>query len=332
MAFPASLTLVTVQIQLDALPNGGGPGTLQFVSPRTRPLQGTSLVPPIDETVAIGINGSGTIDLPAVDASGWAPQGWAYTVLGRTATGSFRGTLQLFAADDTVDLHERIQIDGAATAGTTYATLAQLTTGLAGKADTGHTHTASQVTDFAAAADIRIRLASPRIVDAGEYVLDRGQITASSPLESGTLFLTHFTAAATETITTLRTGTGGSGTVATSSTHAWIGILNWDGTNYTPAASSVDDPTRWTAEFATYDTPLQSSWAKTAGQRYALFLLWIGSGQPPSLAAGGGWYQDSLIEPRSNALLFSQTAPPNGSLSGAFFGPDSRRFQALMKR
>lgn len=184
--------------------------------------------------------------------------------------------------------------------------------------------------------------ANPRVVDEGEYVLDRGDVITASPSLTGTLYVTHFTAAVTETIQTIRTGTGGSGSVAVGSEHAWIGVLRWDGTNYVPEVVSVDDPTRWTAEFATYDTQL---WAwdhagepgfegfdKVAGQDYAEFRLWIGSGQPPSLAAGGGWYQDSLVPPRTNGQLFNQTQPPAAPLPGAFFGPDSRRFQALLSR
>ena len=124
MAFP--ITLVNVHIKLDAFPGGGGPGSVQFIGPRARPLLGTSLVPPIDKTVEVGATGEATIGLPPVDAVGWVPQNWRYTVVVRTATGSVYGSLQLFVADTTVELHERLQVDGAATSGVTYATLAQL--------------------------------------------------------------------------------------------------------------------------------------------------------------------------------------------------------------
>ena len=174
-----------------------------------------------------------------------------------------------------------------------------------------------------------------RLLTSGESVLRRGDINTNSPLESGsalngTMFMTHFRAARSEAITKIRTGTGGAGTVATSAVHAWIGVVGWDGTNYNPITSSVDDPTRWTAQFATYDTPLQATFNKVKGVDYAMFLLWIGTGQAPSLPAAGGWYQDSLTAPRTNALIFSQTQPPAAPLSGAFFGPDNRRFQGLM--
>lgn len=182
-----------------------------------------------------------------------------------------------------------------------------------------------------------------RLVDSGEYVLPRGDITLATPATAFNLWATHFTAARTETIMTLQTGTGGSGTVATSATNAWVGVLDWDGAQYTKNVVSVDDPTLWTAEFATYDTPVFAAGAdglatgtqgfrKVAGRRYAFFVLWCGSGQEPALPAGGGFYQDSLVSPRVNAWIGSQTAPPSGALLAEWFAPDSRRFQALMKR
>jgi hypothetical protein len=187
-------------------------------------------------------------------------------------------------------------------------------------------------------------VARQRLVSSGEYVLPRGEIVQSTPATTGNLWVTHFTAARTETVTSAVTGTGGSGTVAVSATHAWVGILDWDGTQYLPNAVSADDPTLWTAQFQTYETPLFAAsgagtantgspgFRKIAGRQYAFFVLWIGGGQAPSLPAGGGWYSDSTIEPRINAWIGSQTGPPASAYQGAWFAPDSRRFQALLKR
>lgn len=190
-----------------------------------------------------------------------------------------------------------------------------------------------------------MRAPDPRVVDAGEYVLPRGEIIASSPATTGNLWVTHFTAARTETIMSVQTGTGGSGTVAVDAEHAWVGVMSWDGAQYLPLAVSVDDPTRWTAEFQSYDTDLfaatpvsgvanESSpgFLKVAGRDYAFWVLWIGTGQAPSLPAGGGWYQDSTVEPRTNAWIGSQTGPPAAAYLAGWFAPDSRRFQSLLKR
>jgi hypothetical protein len=169
-----------------------------------------------------------------------------------------------------------------------------------------------------------------RSLTSGETVIRRGDIITSSLVDSGTLFVTHFQAQKSESITKFHTATGGSTAVAVGGTHAWVGVLAWDGTNYTPLVQSADTPSLWSAQFTSYDTPLTSTFAKVKGTQYAAFMLWIGSGQVPSLPAGGGWYADSLTAPRTNGVLFGQTAPPSGSLPGSFFGPDSRRFQGVM--
>lgn len=71
-----------------------------------------------------------------------------------------------------VDLSPYLTIENAAnlylrkdTAGTTYATKTELTTGLAGKANSSHTHTASQVTDFTT--QVQSLINSSRITDYG---------------------------------------------------------------------------------------------------------------------------------------------------------------------
>lgn len=337
MPFPASLTLITVEVRSDLLPGGGSTGWARLRYD-LQPLTGAaadSIVAYVDEREDFAADGTCTLQVPATNATGWTPQDFAYEVTVCSGSRVRRGTVQLDKGTTTVNLADVVQWEGAAEQGVTYATVAQL----AGKADVGHTHTASEVTDLASTVDLRIERLL-RVVDAGEYVIRRGDVTTESPAVSGNLYVTHFTAAVTETIQTIRTGVGSG--AATSATHAWIGILSWDGVNYTPVAESVDDPTRWASAFATYDTQIYEAghagvggfegWAKTAGTDYALWVLWIGSGSAPNLFAGGGGYQDSLEEPRSNAYIGSQTQPPAAPISGAFFGSDSRRFQGLMKR
>lgn len=187
-------------------------------------------------------------------------------------------------------------------------------------------------------------LADGRVVDDGEYVLPRGDIVTSTPVTTGNLWVTHFTAMVTETIASVQTNTGGSGTVAVDADHAWTGVLNWDGTQYTPNCVSVDDPSRWTGEFQAYNTLLFSAdgsgiadedlpgFHKVAGLEYAYFLLWIGAGQAPSLPAGQGNYLDSMVEPRTNAWIGTQTGPPAAAYQAGWFAPDSRRFQGYLRR
>ena len=185
-----------------------------------------------------------------------------------------------------------------------------------------------------------------RVCDEGEFVVDRDTITGRGQLVDGSMSVSHFTAVESELILSLRTGTGAADTIGVDALHAWIGIFEWDGTDYTPAAASVDDPTRWASADAAYDTAIfewdhpgeagHEGWQKVAGRDYALWLLWIGdsggSPVPPKLWAATAATLDSLTEPRTNGLLPAQTQPPVAPISGAFFGMDSRRFQALMKR
>lgn len=531
MPFPAGLTLVTVNIRFDTSPDGGASGMVSFVAPA--PLRGgvdNSIVVTVKQAVTLAADGTASIQLPATNDPDWVPQDWAYSVTAALSGATIRGTLQLDYQTAEAELADLLQVDGAATPGTTYATLAQLaahtaatdphgdrayaaalvddlsgvtsaatardnlglgdaatldvgaTAGTVAAGDDARIAGALQTTGGTVTGDIAVNggilrientpgtfrqlqygsgtaeadtrwsihvnntaesggnagsnwrlvrysdagealdapigvdratgavalggaltvtgpvtlgaknalgsilvagrrtTAGPptagtwllgdvvqsvdgfwqctvagtpgtwlqiaaaegasRIVDAGEYVIPRRDIITESPATTGNLYMTHFTASRTETIQTIRTGIGG--TVATSADHAWLGIASWDGTNYTPVAASVDDPTRWTSGFQLYDTQIFAwdhpgeagfeGWSKIAGQSYAFWVLWIGAGTAPSLPAGGGWYADALESPRVNAYIGSQTQPPAAPISGAFFGPDSRRFQGLMRR
>jgi hypothetical protein len=123
MAFPASLTLVTVTIQLDLPPTGGATGWLDFTAPY--PLQGSSVVAPFTERVYLTAAGAATVQLPATNDPQWSPTGWAYTVTGRIGTAALKGTLQLDYQSASADFAALFQPDGAAIAGQTYIALTQ---------------------------------------------------------------------------------------------------------------------------------------------------------------------------------------------------------------
>lgn len=142
MPFPAGLTLVTVTCQFDLLPDGGSAGSVRIFY--DGPLTGAadnSVVPYVDESGTLA-SGACDIEVPATNDPGWVPSGFAYTVVANFGTHTRRGTLQLNYQTTAVNLADLVQWDGAAVAGTTYATLAQLTdhttdtTGVHGIADT----------------------------------------------------------------------------------------------------------------------------------------------------------------------------------------------------
>jgi hypothetical protein len=316
------ITVTGTLMKDDGLPDAGA--TVVF----TRPVyvshaDGTVYEPYLDTTVT-DATGHFSIALVPTNDPAWTPVGWAYSVSIQPGDGSARYSFSCFVPYNGGNLTFGQLIPLAApSTGQTYAL-------------TNHTHPTYETQIAALKSSIELQ----RVVTAGEFVLPRGEVTTELPLATGNLYVTHFRAAITENIQTIRTGVGSG--VATGAQHAWIGIMSWDGTSYTPVAASVDDPTRWASSFASYNTQVfawnhagegaYQGFNKVAGTDYALWMLWIGSGNAPNLFAGGGNYQDCLEAPRTNAYIGSQTQPPAAPISGAFFGPDSRRFQALLKR
>lgn len=127
MPFPADLTLVTVTMKFDLPPVGGASGTVSFNC--RYPLQGAisnSIVPPFGLSVDLDASGAATIQLPATNDPEWTPIDWTYEVTARVGSIGVFGTLQLDYATPTVDLADRLQINGAAIQGVTYATLPQV--------------------------------------------------------------------------------------------------------------------------------------------------------------------------------------------------------------
>lgn len=128
MAFPASLTLITVNVRADLLPGGGSTGwaRLRYDGlPLTGPTA-DSIVAYVDETEEFAADGTTSIQVPATNATGWTPQNFSYEVTVCSGSRVRRGTVQLDRGTTTVNLADVIQWEGAAETGVTYATLAQL--------------------------------------------------------------------------------------------------------------------------------------------------------------------------------------------------------------
>src|SRR3954469_15420754 len=122
MAFPASLTLVTVTVQADLLPSGGSHGTCRIFY--DGPLSGDTIVPYVDETTAL-VDGGGTLTVPATNAPGWAPLNFMYRVELRAGGTAWMGTLQLSYLNTAVALADLVQWDGAVVAGVSYILASQ---------------------------------------------------------------------------------------------------------------------------------------------------------------------------------------------------------------
>lgn len=182
-----------------------------------------------------------------------------------------------------------------------------------------------------------------RVATQGEFVIRRRDANSRFKLVSGNLYLTHFRATQTITVTSIRT-TAKVG--ATGTDNAYIGILNWaPGVNYTPNAVSVDDPSRW-ANPVSYDTLLFKATPGTgvanladpgfnmvAGQNYAAFVLWNGDGgaQGPELVACLVNDEDAMIEPRENAYIVL-AAPPSSALMPEWVAASPAQIQGFLKQ
>lgn len=128
MAFPAGLTLVTVHGAFDLPPAGGAAGVVRFASPvALRGASDNAIVAPFQLAAVLDADGEFEIQLPATNDPDWSPVDWTYAVTAAIGAQTITGTLQLDHATPAVELADLLQINGAATSGTTYATLAQLT-------------------------------------------------------------------------------------------------------------------------------------------------------------------------------------------------------------
>lgn len=224
MAFPATLTLVTVGIQCDFPPSGAATGWFDFIA--DAPLLGAAdnaIVPPFTLRATLAADGSATIQLPATNDPQWSPSGWAYRVDGRVGGSVITGTLQLNYQTASVQLADLLQVDGAAVAGTSYLLTSQRSV-------------ASGVAGLDADGDV-IDAAGNKVTGGGG-----GGGTPSSSVVAGTSYGASSTAGSASTYSRgdHSHGTPALGTTSTTAAagnHAHAGVYDPAGT----AAALVDD-------------------------------------------------------------------------------------------
>lgn len=118
----------------------------------------------------------------------------------------------------------------------------------------------------------------------GEYIPDRDKWSAGATpaLTSGTLYFVYFTAAVTETITSMKVFTGGTLAAATPSI-CRMGVFSVaDNGTLTEVASIANDTTLFLAANTTYARDFTATWTKTAGVRYATGLLVVSAVATPT--------------------------------------------------
>ena len=124
----------------------------------------------------------------------------------------------------------------------------------------------------------------PNALTVGESTISRSAMSSLALVmgAAGSLTLTYFTATKSETITQVRFITGTVGAAAATLTRIGFYSIATNG-NGTLVASTANDTTMLVAAFTRYTRSLSASYAKVAGQRYALGVLVVGATTMPTL-------------------------------------------------
>jgi len=163
------------------------------------------------------------------------------------------------------------------------------------------------------------------LLTVGEEVMPREWATAEDRPVSGTVYFSYFTARKTETITKMQVGT--SGTAATGTTLARIGVYSTNGTTLTLINASTNDTALWSATYTPYQKAFSASFSKVAGTRYAFALLFVGTGGA-TMECAPIRYQSADQAPRIQGELAAQAdLPASQAESGLQTG--YRRFQGI---
>lgn len=144
----------------------------------------------------------------------------------------------------------------------------------------------------------------------GDETMPRyGVNNANITLTSGRLALTYFTATRSESVSQVRTAVNN--VAAAGLTLARFGLYAIDGAgNGTLVAATANDTALWGAAFTVHTRALSTPVSKTAGGRYALGLLAVGTTMPflfgnqsiPQLGGSFGTTGDPRISGQISAL------------------------------
>jgi hypothetical protein len=172
---------------------------------------------------------------------------------------------------------------------------------------------------------------SANLLTTGEETFPRDFIAALTlGTNTGTLRLSYLTARKSETTTQIRVLSGSTSAAATP-TLVRIGLFsiagNGDGTL---VAATTSDTALFAAANTRYTKSWASSYAKVAGQRYAVGILVVTSATAPSLAGVGAGNSTELADdPRLTASIASQTDLP-ASFTAASLAVSGTRFYAAL--
>jgi hypothetical protein len=171
----------------------------------------------------------------------------------------------------------------------------------------------------------------PDDLTTGESTISRRLVCAATVASgNGTLRLTYFTAKKTETVTQIRTITGG--TAAAGATLCRVGIYSVDGSgNLTLIASIANDTALWAAASTAYTRSLTASFSKVAKTRYAIGHLVVGTTTAPTfLGQGFLTTAEAGISPRISGFYGSQTDLPSSISAGSISDTSQQHYAVLL--
>ena len=312
---------------------------------------GTTILPSAASRTYTVADGAVAAELLYVDAPGWTPQDFTWEMrIPRGSLSRIYGIKPSVDDPDDVTLGDLIITDYVPNPGTPFAPAV-------------HTHTIDQVTglqavldskfdsdELVAALSLALRAIDPRLVESGEFVLDRYAAQGVVKPVTGKLYLTVFEALETKEVLTVRTVTK-AGAIGTG--HSWIGFLEWDeeaGANgrWLPRSVSVDDPTRWSGSGLAYPTSVfavnpgtgaadlgNPGFNEVAGGIYGYWTLWVDDTATvgrtgPELYAAQLSPLDAVVLPQI-ALQMDLAAPPSSFLERDWLGGSDRAYQGWMQ-
>lgn len=172
------------------------------------------------------------------------------------------------------------------------------------------------------------------LLTTGEETFARDTVSSVlTSVSSQAMRMTYFTARKTETTTQVKVYTGTTAAAATP-TLCRIGLYTIAATgDGTLVASTTNDTTLFAASNTAYTRSWSSSYAKIAGQRYALAILVVTAAAAPSITgilAGTAPTVENSIVPRLSSALTSQSDLPSTFTSGSLTTNTSRYYAAIL--
>jgi len=167
----------------------------------------------------------------------------------------------------------------------------------------------------------------------GDSTFPRRTISANTaPTGAGNLRLTFFVARIGETVTQVRTLSGG--TAGVGATLAKVGVYSEDAAtgNLTLVGATANTTSLWGTANTSYTTSLTASFNKIRGVRYAVATLVVGVSTPPTLqgiilpTANA----EASVSPRMSGLLSTQSDLPSSITAASLTDNATQHYAVLL--